>query len=144
MAKNNQVVNATNNAAEAAVEVKEEVTMAQNSAVVENQAAPVVEQAQPVAAPVATEAGTQVPAEVPKVPFGTKVKTFFKEKVVPAAKTAGTILTGVVIGVVATKVVDAVTDSKLEKAYEPDNSPEPDYNPDDDLGDEGVEEVSES
>lgn len=140
----NSTKNATNNAAEAAVEEKKEATVMDNT-VEQKDAAPVAEQAQqPVEVPVATEAGTQVPAEVTKVPFGTKVKTFFKEKVVPVAKTAGTVAIGVVIGVIGTKVIDAVTDSKLEEAYEPDNSSEPDYNPDDDLGDSGVEDVSES
>lgn len=140
MAKENK--NVTNNAAEAAVETKEETVM---NNTVEQQAAPVVEQAQqPVAAPVATDAGTQVPAEVQKVPLGTRFKTFFKEKVAPVASNVAKVGVGILIGVVGAKVIDAVTDSKLEKAYEPDNSPEPDYNPDNDLGDSGVEEVSES
>lgn len=140
MAKENN--NVTVNAAEAAVETKEETVM---NNTVEQQAAPVVEQAQqPVAAPVVTEAGTQVPAEVQKVPLGTRFKTFFKEKVAPVASNVAKVGVGILIGVVGAKVIDAVTDSKLEKAYEPDNSPEPDYNPDNDLGDSGVEEVSES
>jgi hypothetical protein len=127
-------------------ETKEETNMAVNANVVtEQQTAPIVEQAQPVAAPVATtEAGTQVPAEVQKVPLGTRFKIFFKEKVAPVASNVAKVGVGILIGVVGAKVIDAVTDSKLEKAYEPDNSPEPDYNPEDDLGNEGVEEVSES
>jgi hypothetical protein len=126
-------------------ETKEETNMAVNANVVtEQQAAPVVEQAQqPVVVPVATEAGTQVPAEVQKVPLGTRFKTFFKEKVAPVASNVAKVGVGILIGVVGAKVIDAVTDSKLEKAYEPDNSPEPDYNPDNDLGDSGGEEVSE-
>lgn len=147
MAKNNQV-NATVNAAEAAVETKEEVTMAQNSAVVENQAAPVVEQAQqPVAAPVVTtEAGTQVPATQP-----TEEKVGFWQKAKAGAKKWGkrVAIAGAVVGglLIAHKVGEASGFDKATDAYNSKQSgddPEPDYSPDDDLGDEGVKEISES
>lgn len=132
-----------NNAAEAAVETKEE-TMAQT--VETNQAAPVVEQAQPVAAPVVTDAGTQVPAIQP-----TEEKVGFWQKAKAGAKKWGkrVAIAGAVVGglFIAHKMGEASGFDKATDAYnskQSGNDPEPDYNPDDDLGDEGVEEVSES
>lgn len=141
MAKENKV---TVNAAE----VKEETNMAVNANVVtEQQAAPVVEQAQPVAAPVATtEAGTQVPATQP-----TEEKVGFWQKAKAGAKKWGkrVAIAGAVVGglLIAHKVGEASGFDKATDAYNSKQSgddPEPDYSPDDDLGDEGVEEISES
>ena len=137
MAKENK--NVTVNAAE----TKEETNMAVNANVVtEQQAAPVVEQA-PVAAPVVTD-GTQVPAapaEKPKFwdrPIPSKIK-----KVGKWVAAGGAIIGGLVI---AHKLGEASGFDKATDAYNASNGssdPEPDYNPDNDLGDSGVEEVSE-
>lgn len=139
MAKENKV---TVNAAE----VKEETNMAVNANVVtEQQAAPVVEQAQPVAAPVVTD-GTQVPATQP-----TEEKVVFWQKAKAGANKWGkriAIAGGAALGLWgAVKIGESRGFDKATDAYNSKQSgddPEPDYSPDDDLGDEGVEEISES